>query len=146
MNIKNTVVALMFALLMASPLVAEQEILYKWVDADGITQLSDRPPKGVKYERIKVRKSSSGETTSSTGQSVKTDSEENAEVKQQISKAQAQMAEACKVAKANLHTLNTASRISVGADDGGKRLMTEEERAAKKKETQASIDNFCDEP
>src|SRR6185503_9919823 len=29
--------------------------LYRWRDADGILQITDKPPKGRKYEKVKIR-------------------------------------------------------------------------------------------
>jgi len=30
-------------------------VLYRWVDADGVVQLTDKPPKGRKYRKIDMR-------------------------------------------------------------------------------------------
>lgn len=30
-------------------------VLYRWVDADGVVQLTDQPPKGRKYRKVDMR-------------------------------------------------------------------------------------------
>jgi hypothetical protein len=122
---------------------AADDVLYKWTDADGNTKFGDRPPKGVPFERIKIRKSKSDTATTPITEKVNAPKQEDSEVQNSISKVQQQMAEACKVAKANLKTLNTARKIRISTDDGGSRLLTDEEREAKKKETQEQIDTYC---
>ena len=123
--------------------LAAEDVLYKWKDAEGNIKFGDRPPKGVPFERIKVRRSKSTGSASAITEKLDAKKQDNSDVEEQLSKAQQQMAEACKIAKANMNTLNNASRIKV-AVEGGTRLMTEEEKEAKKKETQRQIDEYCD--
>ncbi|PWK44451.1 DUF4124 domain-containing protein [Pleionea mediterranea] len=122
--------------------LAAEDVLYKWKDAEGNIKFGDRPPKGVPFERIKVRRSKSTGSASAITEKLDAKKQDNSDVEEQLSKAQQQMAEACKIAKANMSTLNNASRIKV-AVEGGTRLMTEEEKEAKKKETQRQIDEYC---
>jgi len=122
---------------------AAGDVLYKWKDAEGNTKYGDRPPKGIPFERIKVRSSGNNNSTAAITQKLGESKQDNSDVQSQLDKAKEQMNQMCKIAKANLSTLNTASRISVVADDGGKRLMTDEERAAKKAETQQKVKEFC---
>ena len=32
-----------------------EPVLYRWHDADGVLQITDKPPKGRKYEKVKIR-------------------------------------------------------------------------------------------
>jgi len=34
---------------------AAEPALYRWRDADGVLQITDKPPRGRKYERVKIR-------------------------------------------------------------------------------------------
>ena len=127
--------------------VAAGNVLYKWKDKDGNIKFGDRPPKDVPYERIKVRNADSGgSSTSAITEKLKQKEEddENKDVKKQLSKMQEEMKAACKAAKANMQTLNNAKLIKIPAEEGGTRLMTDEERAAKKEETQRQIETYCD--
>ena len=34
---------------------AAEPALYRWHDADGVLQITDKPPKGRKFEKVKIR-------------------------------------------------------------------------------------------
>ena len=123
--------------------LAAEDVLYKWKDAEGNIKFGDRPPKGVPFERIKVRRSKATGSASAITEKLDAKKQDNSDVEEQLSKAQQQMAEACKIAKANMSTLTNASRIKVTTENGDSRLMTEEEKEAKKKDTQRQINEFC---
>jgi hypothetical protein len=139
---RHTLLAILISV-SANLALAADDVLYKWTDANGNTKFGDRPPKGVPFERIKVRKSKSDTAATPITEKVNTPKQDNSDIESQFSKVQQQMAEACRVAKANLNTLNTARKIRITTDGGESRLLTDEEREAKKKETQAQIDNYC---
>ncbi|NVJ51483.1 MAG: DUF4124 domain-containing protein [Gammaproteobacteria bacterium] len=117
-------------------------VLYKWKDAEGNIKYGDRPPKGVPYERIKVR-DSKGNAPAPITEKMKAEEQDNKNVREQLNKAQEQMNQACKIAQANLKTLATATRIKVTGDDGEPRMMTEEERSAKKLEMEDKVKQYC---
>ncbi|WMS88368.1 DUF4124 domain-containing protein [Pleionea litopenaei] len=123
---------------------AASGVLYKWKDADGNIKYGDRPPKGVPYERIKVRDSKGNAPTPIT-EKMEAKEQDNSNVREQLDKAQQQMNQACKIAKANMKTLETATRIKITGEDGEARQMTEEEREKKKAEMQEKIKQFCEE-
>lgn len=58
---------MLIALLAAPGAVAQ---VYRWVDADGVTHLSsERPPPGVKAERIEIQSMSNGSSSKPSGRS-----------------------------------------------------------------------------
>ncbi len=139
---RHTLLAILVSV-SANLALAADNVLYKWKDAEGNIKYGDRPPKGIPYERIKVRQAKSGSAAAPITEKMDAPKQDNSAVEKELSKAQKQMAEACRIAKANLQTLNNARKIRIAADDGGSRLLSDEEREAKKKETQEQIDNFC---
>jgi len=34
---------------------AAEPVLYRWRDANGVLQITDKPPKGRKYEKVRIR-------------------------------------------------------------------------------------------
>lgn len=139
---RHTLLAILVSV-SANLALAADNVLYKWKDAEGNTKYGDRPPKGIPYERIKVRASKSGNAAVPITQKLDAPKQDNSDVEKELSKAQQQMVEACRIAKANLQTLNNSRKIRVPAEDGGSRLLSDDEREEKKKETQEQIDNFC---
>ncbi|WP_144395511.1 DUF4124 domain-containing protein [Pleionea sediminis] len=133
---RQTIIAAVLAIT-TSLVFAGSNVLYKWKDAEGNTKYGDRPPKGVPFERIKVRGSNS-----SAAITEKIEAEENpqTDAQKEVAKMQAQITQACKIAKTNMETLNSGSRIK---KDGEDRMLTEEEIEQKKVETQKQIDNYC---
>lgn len=134
---------LIIASLVTTVALAAGDVLYKWKDADGNTKFGDRPPKGVPYERIKVRQSKGGQSSTAITEKMDAQKQDNSDVEKQLSAAKEQLNQACEVAKINMKTLNTSGKIKVAAEDGGTRYLTDVEIEEKKKETQEQIDEFC---
>ncbi|MEE4245088.1 MAG: DUF4124 domain-containing protein [Kangiellaceae bacterium] len=143
MKLKNILAVFLFTTLSAYAASAES-YLYKWRDAEGNIKYGDRPPKGFKYERIKVRNSQTGKSSAPITQKLGEKEQDNSDITKQMNRANEQMKQGCKIAKANLKTLNTASRIKKTEADGGSRLMTPEEIEAKKAEMRQKIKDLCE--
>ena len=125
--------------------LAADGVLYKWKDAEGNIRYGDRPPKGVPYERIRVRGADSGDASAPITEKMEAKKEDNKDIKDQLEQAKKQMAEACRIAKANLKTLDTATRIKTVGEDGKERLMSDAERAEKKKDMEEKRKRYCEE-
>lgn len=136
--------------LFAGTIQASEEI-YKWVDEDGVTHYSARPPEGIEYQRVTTEADRAVARTDST---VATDSDEQEERRAtgnlpELAEIAAEepdpelVAERCEQARNNLNWLTQRTRISVEGEDGEMRRLSEEERQAQIQENQAFIDEWC---
>ena len=143
-----------FAMLMAvvglgSPSALAERGYYKWVDARGNPQHSDRPPPpGVEYEfistetglRRRVTREDMNESQSSAPAMppVNTAPPNAAEQQVAIEKDPA----LCDRAKANLDTLNSSARVRI-RDGDEIRYLTEEEKDVQRRKAQDLIAVHC---
>lgn len=135
--------ALIIAIMLTFAVVASEKttkVTYKWVDENGITQFTERPPKDRAYEKIIV--------TSSGGQEVQevpadeATQEANEEVLDPAAEIQRANDRNCKIARQNMDVLNNIARIRV-TENGQERILSPEEKADRVKDTQKQIDTFC---
>jgi hypothetical protein len=126
--------------------------IQKWTDENGQVHYGDSPPTQVKPEVVRISR-----PPSNPGKSLPRFSTEN---KAQQDKKQAdapadqakapppepskeQAAEFCAQAKKDLATFNRSKRIRIKSADGSSRIMTSEEIAERRKQTQSDIDQYC---
>ena len=126
------------SLLVSFQLSAEEKILYKWTDDKGEINYTERAPKGIEYIKIRSHVASGG--ASSTNLPVKIN-----QAKEEAKKGAygTWREENCTIANQNLEILKEASRIGVDDGQGGKRLMTDEEKASKVKAMETQRDKYC---
>jgi len=139
--------------IMALPVFATAQSVYKWTDKDGVTHFGDRAPTGEQSESVSIRtgradKDSSGssmspqqkveqmaEQAAQKQQSAKTSAEEKAREKQRAAN--------CKTAKSNLALIQTGSRIKV-QENGEERFLTPEEIQEKREQFETIAETNCD--
>lgn len=134
---KIMVSALLLALSLAgSAAFAGEKGYYKWQDARGKLQLSDRPPpNGIEYEfvsddsglsrRMSADEPRADNLPSSTAQPTEIkDTRNEAEKRTTIEKNPA----LCDQAKGNLDTLNSKARVRIRDADGSIRYLSEAEK------------------
>ncbi|MFA7552744.1 MAG: DUF4124 domain-containing protein [Spongiibacteraceae bacterium] len=127
------------AISMTTSLHAQQNGLYRWTDANGTVEYSDRPPEGIKSEFIKY--SGSTHKSSSTATSTDTPTEQtNAPQKMEI--LPEKDPELCKQAQQNLKALESA-RIRITEPDGSKRLLSEDEKEEQRDNARQFIKINC---
>ncbi len=129
------------------------EEIYKWIDEDGVTHYSARPPEGVEYQRVTTEadRATARNDAASTSQN-----NDEPEAEPQVTGALPQLAEVtveepdpalvaerCEQARNNLSWLTQRTRISMTNEDGTLRRISEEERQAQISENQAFIDEWC---
>ena len=134
---------LTIAVMLSLAVVASEKttkVTYKWVDENGITQFTERPPKDRAYEKIIVTSSGGQEVTEVTADEAS--EQANEEVVDPIAEIQAANDRNCKIARQNMDVLNNISRIRV-TEDGQERILSPEEKADRIKDTQKQIDTFC---
>jgi len=127
------------SLLVTFQLSAEEKVLYKWTDDKGEIHYTERQPKGIEFTRIVTHVASGGATSSRLP--VKPINQAKEEPKKGAYGTWRE--ENCTIANQNLEILREASRIGVDDGQGGKRLMTDEEKAAKVKAMETQRDKYC---
>jgi hypothetical protein len=129
------------------PALAE---VYRWVDADGVTQFGERPPPEAGAERVKVRASGADPDAGARLDALQTSLEESREARaQRRAEAAAAASEAaaarerCAAARDHRTRLVTATRLFRVAADGSRERVGEAERKADLKRIDAAIDEHC---
>jgi hypothetical protein len=117
------------------------KVTFKWKDAQGIVQYTERPPKNSAYEQITVN--------ASEGETVTTVTQEEAEAANQDTTKGAlddvvlANQRNCQIAEQNMEVLVNMARIRVSDDKGENRILTPAEKQARLDETQKQIDIYC---
>ena len=99
--------------------------VYKWKDAKGVTQYSETPPTGAKYEtRAQARTPVAGETEAASA---------------------APVPKECSTARANVALLEGSGPVMQDTDGDGKAdtALTPEQRSAQKGLAEAAIKAYC---
>lgn len=137
----NKKILALAACMMAIPVLATAQSVYKWTDENGVIHFGDRQPIGKQSESISIRtgkSSGSGSSGSmSPQQRVQQMNEQEAENDQgrKVSAAeearQKQRAANCRTARNNLSLIRSGSRIKI-EENGEERFLTPEEIAEKR--------------
>lgn len=141
-------------LLAGVSLVAEAKI-YRWVDANGVVQYSDRPPAEQSAETITVRGAKA--VDQSPDQPPSTDAPDNQPAKQEPEPAPAispeqqaaideARAENCRRARSNLTFLqnNPPNRLLDTDEDGNVYRLTVEDHTARMQKANDAIGEYCE--
>lgn len=121
--------------------------VYRWVDKQGSTVVSDRPPPiGVEYEVVNLQGNMMNQVDSPIpapvpGQTPATSEEVPTQAQQPGIPKNPQY---CRQAKQNLSNLNTFARIRIQGADGEYRYLTEEEKDDQRRQAQDAINAYCD--
>ena len=114
------------------------KVTYKWVDDQGITQYTERPPKSRAYEKITVN--TSGGTESDLVTAEESNVESSSTPLDEVSQSNQRN---CVVATQNMEVLIKLARIRVSDEKGENRILSPEEKQARIDETQKQIDIYC---
>jgi len=130
----------LLTLIASFQLSAEEKILYKWTDDKNEIHYTERMPKGgIKYTKIRTRVDSG--SISAAKLPVKPMNQAKEEPKKGAYGTWKE--ENCTIANQNLEILQEAARIGVDDGLGGKRLMTDEEKAEKVSTMEKQRDKYC---
>jgi len=123
------------------------DAIYKWVDADGVTHYSPRPPSDVEYEQLTPaggRIRAPERTTAATPEAMPESMPEMPPVERgQTGPDPEVVAERCEQARQNLAELTQSTRIILREEDGTEQLLDEEGRQRTIEETEAFIEEWC---
>jgi len=123
MHATRTVAAALALLLVAAPTLAQQQRVYQWKDANGVTHYTDLPPTQAHQRRDIDNRGSATE----------------------IATVKPAENEQCASSRANLQKLQANQTIGVDADGDGKsdRNLSSDERASQIELNQAAIKAYC---
>lgn len=149
MLIRN-LIALTGAALVSVTAVAEDRDVFKWVTTDGQVIYSDRPQdddaqrlsltsKATDNARITAAKQARIEAA----QTARLKELENVQVAESESEEKARYTENCKRAQKALASLLEASRLYLPTEDGGRRFLTEDEKALRVAKARADVKDWC---
>ena len=123
MHATRTVATALALLLAAAPTLAQQQRVYQWKDANGVTHYTDLPPTQAHQRRDIDNRGSATE----------------------IATVKPAENEQCAGSRANLQKLQANQTIGVDADGDGKsdRNLSSDERASQIELNQAAIKAYC---
>ena len=119
--------------------LAGEKIMYKWTDEKGEVHYSERAPKGIEYTRIRTYVDSSKAASSPAPKLP----EKQTKLENKKDSYGTWREENCTIATQNLEMLQNAGRIGVDDGQGGKRLMTDEEKAEKIAQMKEQQEKYC---
>jgi hypothetical protein len=131
---------------LAAPAQAQ---LYKWVDANGRVQYSDRKPTDARNTVSSVGSQPSvagGKSAAELDRDFQKRRQEQAEAQQKQQQAAAEQkhnSEACDAARRNLAALNSGQRIARFNQQGEKSYMDDAQRAQELERTQRQVEASC---
>lgn len=153
MNILAHALALVLAV---APTFATAGQVYRWLDADGSVQYSERPPVGVRAEpvplhyapagkdqaadELKRLRERSGLGGATPPAATPTQGQPTAE---QRAEQERQRAENCRTAQENLRVLETAQRVMAKDAQGNDVRLDDAQKQARLEETRRQIEKFC---
>lgn len=126
-------------LLVSFQLFAAEKILYKWTDEKGEVHYTERAPRGVEYTKIVTHVQSGGATSNK----LPVNPMNQAKEEPKKDSYGGWKDENCTIANQNLDVLRNAARIGVDDGQGGKRLMTDEEKQEKITAMEQQRDKYC---
>ena len=129
------------------------ESIYRWVDDEGVTHFTARPPKNRESTLISSKKRGARQTRSSDAPSVEpsSDSDPKTQAAQTAAEegqrlrtgpSEQERREACKRARANLELLEGGRRVQVEEGDSF-RYLTEAEQAERLEQARRIRDRAC---
>lgn len=149
-TIITVLLAAAFAALMLQPLDvdAQEQVIYKWLDAEGVVHYTARPPDDVDYTIVDLETREPVENDAADGQDRDADESVSDDTTQPPETAQAgpneeEMAERCEQARSNIEALNRYQNVTVEGEDGEQRTISDEERMNMLEEAQQFIDEWC---
>ena len=140
----KTLIALAFGLLSSTAMAAQ---MYRWVDAQGVTQFGQQPPEGRAYERVDIRSAPPpGGTLRAPAAQPEAEPENQMQSPEQTADGkafEARRLEQCGQLQANLRTMESNPRLSRTNEAGEVERIGEEERQALMAQTRADLEAYC---
>lgn len=139
---RSPLLALVLCCGLAWPLAGSAQI-YKWVDENGVTHFSERPPHNTPATLIKPKTGHSEPVFYGTASSVSSEAAAPVAPEEEVVSQEEYHEERCRVALRNMDTLRNFGRVKVQGVDGEIRYLDEEEQRERLVSTQEIIDESC---
>lgn len=131
--------------------VAQEQTVYKWVDAEGVVHYDARPPADGDYEEVGIKTREPVDPAGGSGEAAGDEQEpENQKTPPEQATIESTepdpevVAERCSQARSNIEKLNQHSNILIRDDDDGERRpISSEERERMLEKAQEFIDEWC---
>lgn len=133
----KTLFAIAFVVVGAN-LIAAEKVTYKWIDDNGEIHYTERAPKDREYTKIRTYVD---ENNANSNRAPVLDEKDKTAKKNDSYGTWRD--ENCTIANQNLDILVNAGRISTADGDGGKRLMTDEEKSEQIAQMEKQRDKYC---
>lgn len=143
--------AALSAFLILSPVEAANKF-YKWTDDAGVVHYGENPPDPASAQRINVKTGTSSDQEKAISDLEAQRAKAAADANAAAGNAEKSQLEAenekikkqnCEIYRQNLGTLKASARIREKDDKGQLRYLTDEEKAAKEKEAEDYLKQFC---
>ena len=148
--ISALLVAGLIGLMAAAEAAAQDQTIYKWVDAEGVVHYDARPPADGNYEEIDIRTreavnsgSGNGEAPADAQQAEPEQAPPGQAATEPAGPDPEVVAERCKQARDNMEKLNQRNNLLVRDDDGEPHVISSEERQQMLDEAQKFVDEWC---
>jgi len=145
-------ILLVFVCLTSLSTIADAR-MYKWVDADGVTQYTQSPPPSGHSKLIapppipsatrKLNESTKEEANTDTKESSEEDNKVGSPTPEEIAKSEAIRKENCEISRTNLTIYTNLGRRLIKTPDGLYKRPTEEERQAEISKHEDGVKEFC---
>lgn len=142
-------VAVLAALTTQPGAMAQQQTIYKWVDAEGVVHYTAQPPEGVDYDEVGIDTREPVETAAANDETADEQSREETGIPPEQPEMAAtepdpeMVTERCEQARRNVENLTQHANVLVSGDDGEQRQITEAERQRMLEEARQFIDEWC---
>ncbi|MDJ0927238.1 MAG: DUF4124 domain-containing protein [Gammaproteobacteria bacterium] len=135
---------------------AQNDVVYKWVDEDGIPQYTDRPPMdvdaqptGIKSRRtnpaaVQARVDAQSDSNAARSQRRQEEAEDAAAAEDERMANLKQREENCKQARQQAETYETSRRLYRPLPNGEREYLTDEELDKARADARASVREWCD--
>lgn len=149
--IASILLAAALAGFMAQPdAVAQEQTIYKWVDAEGVVHYDARPPADGDFVELDINTREPVDPAEDRGEAADETppSEQEQPPAEQAASEPAGpdpelVAERCKQARDNMEKLNQRNNLLVRDDDGEPHVISSEERQQMLDEAQKFVDEWC---
>ena len=143
-------------LFMGATTIASAQVVYKWVDDEGVTTFGTNPPFGVDAERTSTRihptnprtlqtsMDSSAKSYDATVARIQKKNEQADDNKAGARKERTTRAETCAKARERAEKYNTSRRLYRKTDDGGREYLDDDELTSERENADKLVEQWCD--
>lgn len=138
----RTIAVMLTVLTLAAGNTWAQNVYYKWKDENNVVHYGEKPPEGVKAEKVDIYAGKSKPTEYQRPTQEKRESEFD-RVQRQNRVSAEEREQYCQAARSNLETINSNPRIQIRDANGNSRVLTQEEVNIERLKAERAVRDFC---